>query len=139
MEGGEVGELDCHDPCLPDPRSLRSQQEGSHLHALAFDSRPSREMTDGLVEDETGTNGEKNPEEPVRFGWVKGVMVSGAWMGCPGIGVGGQSSIQAQLGLSGLSSQGRPKTQPGPQFPHLHSVLKFSLLLYFLTSVYPPD
>lgn len=54
MEGGEAGELDCHDPCLPDPRSLRSQQEGSHLHALAFDSRPSHEMTDGLVEDEAG-------------------------------------------------------------------------------------
>ncbi|KAB1274678.1 Solute carrier family 12 member 3 [Camelus dromedarius] len=51
------------------------KQEGSHLHALAFDSRPNREMTDGLVEDETGTNGEKNPEEPVRFGWVKGVMI----------------------------------------------------------------
>ncbi|GAB5582294.1 solute carrier family 12 member 3 isoform X4 [Prionailurus iriomotensis] len=51
------------------------KQEGSHLHALAFDSRPGHEMTDGLVEDETGTNSEKNPGEPVRFGWVKGVMI----------------------------------------------------------------
>ncbi|XP_025776373.1 solute carrier family 12 member 3 [Puma concolor] len=50
-------------------------KEGSHLHALAFDSRPGHEMTDGLVEDETGTNSEKNPGEPVRFGWVKGVMI----------------------------------------------------------------
>nr|XP_031536467.1 solute carrier family 12 member 3 isoform X3 [Vicugna pacos] len=61
-------------PTLADLHSFL-KQEGSHLHALAFDSRPNREMTDGLVEDETGTNGEKNPEEPVRFGWVKGVMI----------------------------------------------------------------
>ncbi|XP_044787823.1 solute carrier family 12 member 3 isoform X5 [Bubalus bubalis] len=61
-------------PTLADLHSFL-KQEGSHLHALAFDSRPSHEMTDGLVEDETGTNGEKNPEEPVRFGWVKGVMI----------------------------------------------------------------
>lgn len=52
-------------------------------------------MTDGLVEDEAGTNGEKNPEEPVRFGWVKGVMVSG-W-DVQGWGLGRQSSVQAQL------------------------------------------
>ena len=52
-------------------------------------------MTDGLVEDEAGINGEKNPEEPVRFGWVKGVMVSG-W-NVQGWGLGRQSSIQAQL------------------------------------------
>ena len=88
-------------PCGPAPplpqwtRTLPCKQEGSHLHALAFDSRPSHEMTDGLVEDETGTNGEKNPEEPVRFGWVKGVMVSG-W-DVQGWGLGRQSSIQAQL------------------------------------------
>ncbi|KAK2085101.1 hypothetical protein P7K49_036401 [Saguinus oedipus] len=60
---------------LPDSWSLGCQQEGRHLHALAFDSRPSHEMTDGLVEDEAGTSSEKNPEEPVRFGWVKGVMI----------------------------------------------------------------
>lgn len=63
--------------CLPHRWSLGSQQEGSHLHTLAFDSRPSHEMTDGLVEDEAGANSEKNLGEPVRFGWVKGVMVSG--------------------------------------------------------------
>ncbi|KAM5207078.1 solute carrier family 12 member 3 isoform 1-T1 [Hipposideros larvatus] len=50
-------------------------KEGSHLHALAFDSRPSHEMTDGLVEDEAGASTEKNAGEPVRFGWVKGVMI----------------------------------------------------------------
>ncbi|XP_019522382.1 PREDICTED: solute carrier family 12 member 3 isoform X2 [Hipposideros armiger] len=50
-------------------------KEGSHLHALAFDSRPSHEMTDGLVEDEAGASSEKNAGEPVRFGWVKGVMI----------------------------------------------------------------
>uniref|UniRef100_A0A8C2S5B9 Solute carrier family 12 member 3 n=1 Tax=Capra hircus TaxID=9925 RepID=A0A8C2S5B9_CAPHI len=61
-------------PTLADLHSFL-KQEGSHLHALAFDSQPSHEMTDGLVEDEAGTNGEKNPEEPVRFGWVKGVMI----------------------------------------------------------------
>lgn len=54
-------------------------------------------MTDGLVEDEAATKAEKNPEEPVRFGWIKGVMVSRAWMGCPGKGVERQSSIRAQL------------------------------------------
>lgn len=65
-------------PPFPDSCwSLGPQQEGSHLHALAFDGRQGHELTDGLVEDETGTNSEKSPEEPVRFGWVKGVMVSG--------------------------------------------------------------
>lgn len=95
LNGGGARELDCPDPGLPDPWSLGSQQEGSHLHALAFDSRPSHEMTDGLVEDDAGINGEKNPEEPVRFGWVKGVMVSG-W-NVQGWGLGRQSSIQTQL------------------------------------------
>ncbi|XP_059523960.1 solute carrier family 12 member 3 isoform X1 [Myotis daubentonii] len=61
-------------PTLADLHSFL-KQEGSPLHALAFDSRPSHEMTDGLVEDEAGTGGEKSPGEPVRFGWVKGVMI----------------------------------------------------------------
>ncbi|XP_049720573.1 solute carrier family 12 member 3 isoform X1 [Elephas maximus indicus] len=61
-------------PTLADLHSFL-KQEGSHLHALTFDSRPSREMTDGLVEDEAGANGEKDLGEPVRFGWVKGVMI----------------------------------------------------------------
>ncbi|XP_028357617.1 solute carrier family 12 member 3 isoform X2 [Phyllostomus discolor] len=60
-------------PTLADLHSFL--KEGSHLHALAFDGRPSHEMTDGLVEDEAGTNVEKSPGEPVRFGWVKGVMI----------------------------------------------------------------
>ncbi|KAF5919684.1 hypothetical protein HPG69_000285 [Diceros bicornis minor] len=60
-------------PTLADLHSFL--KEGSHLHALAFDSRPSHEMTDGLVEDEAGNNGEKISGEPVRFGWVKGVMI----------------------------------------------------------------
>ncbi|XP_059523962.1 solute carrier family 12 member 3 isoform X2 [Myotis daubentonii] len=60
-------------PTLADLHSFL--KEGSPLHALAFDSRPSHEMTDGLVEDEAGTGGEKSPGEPVRFGWVKGVMI----------------------------------------------------------------
>ncbi|XP_038316761.1 solute carrier family 12 member 3 isoform X3 [Canis lupus baileyi] len=63
-------------PTLADLHSFL-KQEGSHLHALAFDTRPSHEMTDGLVEDEAGTNSEKQPGEPVRFGWVKGVMEHG--------------------------------------------------------------
>ncbi|KAF6079424.1 solute carrier family 12 member 3 [Phyllostomus discolor] len=61
-------------PTLADLHSFL-KQEGSHLHALAFDGRPSHEMTDGLVEDEAGANVEKSPGEPVRFGWVKGVMI----------------------------------------------------------------
>uniref|UniRef100_A0A8C6MPP1 Solute carrier family 12 member 3 n=1 Tax=Mus spicilegus TaxID=10103 RepID=A0A8C6MPP1_MUSSI len=61
-------------PTLADLHSFL-KQEGSHLHALAFDGRQGRELTDGLVEDETGTNSEKSPGEPVRFGWVKGVMI----------------------------------------------------------------
>ncbi|XP_066205439.1 solute carrier family 12 member 3 isoform X2 [Saccopteryx leptura] len=60
-------------PTLADLHSFL--KEGSHLHALASDSRPSHEMTDGLVEDEAGTSSEKNSGEPVRFGWVKGVMI----------------------------------------------------------------
>ncbi|XP_028626215.1 solute carrier family 12 member 3 isoform X5 [Grammomys surdaster] len=60
-------------PTLADLHSFL--KEGSHLHALAFDGRPGHELTDGLVEDETGTNSEKSPAEPVRFGWVKGVMI----------------------------------------------------------------
>ncbi|XP_036130359.1 solute carrier family 12 member 3 isoform X2 [Molossus molossus] len=71
------------DSALPgEPRKVRPTladlhsflKEGSHLHTLAFDSRPSHEMTDGLVEDEAGANS-KNLGEPVRFGWVKGVMI----------------------------------------------------------------
>ncbi|XP_005873594.1 PREDICTED: solute carrier family 12 member 3 isoform X1 [Myotis brandtii] len=61
-------------PTLADLHSFL-KQEGSHLQALAFDSRPSHDMTDGLVEDEAGASGEKSPGEPVRFGWVKGVMI----------------------------------------------------------------
>ncbi|KAG3257234.1 solute carrier family 12 member 3 isoform X3 [Ictidomys tridecemlineatus] len=61
-------------PTLADLHSFL-KQEGSHLHALALDSRPSHEMTDGLVEDEARTNSDKSPGEPVRFGWVKGVMI----------------------------------------------------------------
>ncbi|XP_019065283.1 solute carrier family 12 member 3 isoform X2 [Fukomys damarensis] len=61
-------------PTLADLHSFL-KQDGSHLHALAFDSRPSCELTDGLVEDEAGTHSEKSPGEPVRFGWVKGVMI----------------------------------------------------------------
>ncbi|XP_063134336.1 solute carrier family 12 member 3 isoform X3 [Rattus norvegicus] len=60
-------------PTLADLHSFL--KEGSHLHALAFDGRPGHELTDGLVEDETGANSEKSPGEPVRFGWVKGVMI----------------------------------------------------------------
>ncbi|XP_070254401.1 solute carrier family 12 member 3 isoform X2 [Myotis yumanensis] len=60
-------------PTLADLHSFL--KEGSHLQALAFDSRPSHDMTDGLVEDEAGVSGEKSPGEPVRFGWVKGVMI----------------------------------------------------------------
>ncbi|KAG3257235.1 solute carrier family 12 member 3 isoform X4 [Ictidomys tridecemlineatus] len=72
------------DSALPgEPRKVRPTladlhsflKEGSHLHALALDSRPSHEMTDGLVEDEARTNSDKSPGEPVRFGWVKGVMI----------------------------------------------------------------
>ncbi|XP_006908835.1 solute carrier family 12 member 3 isoform X1 [Pteropus alecto] len=60
-------------PTLADLHSFL--KEGSPLHALTFESRPSHEMTDGLVEDEAGTSSKKNPGEPVRFGWVKGVMI----------------------------------------------------------------
>uniref|UniRef100_A0A8C9A262 Solute carrier family 12 member 3 n=1 Tax=Prolemur simus TaxID=1328070 RepID=A0A8C9A262_PROSS len=61
-------------PTLADLHSFL-KQEGRHLHALALDSRPSHEMTDGLVEDEAGAGSGKSPGEPVRFGWVKGVMI----------------------------------------------------------------
>ena len=90
--------MEGQEPYLPHlPWSPGPQQEGSHLHALAFDGRPSHEITDGLVEDEAGANLEKSPGEPVRFGWVKGVMVSEAWGGRLGMWVGRQSSIQPQL------------------------------------------
>ncbi|XP_055001875.1 solute carrier family 12 member 3 isoform X3 [Sorex araneus] len=59
-------------PTLADLHSFL-KQEGAHLQA--FDSRPSHDMTDGLVEGEAGAAGEKKPGEPVRFGWVKGVMI----------------------------------------------------------------
>ncbi|XP_012883347.1 PREDICTED: solute carrier family 12 member 3 [Dipodomys ordii] len=61
-------------PTLADLHSFL-KQEGSHLHVLAFDNRPSHELVDGLAEDEAGTNSQKSPGEPVRFGWVKGVMI----------------------------------------------------------------
>lgn len=84
---GKVGQAGLNadtQPKTPSPDSYWSlglQQEGSHLHALAFDGRPGHELTDGLVEDETGINSEKSPGEPVRFGWVKGVMVGGCGLG----------------------------------------------------------
>ncbi|XP_054566416.1 solute carrier family 12 member 3 isoform X2 [Eptesicus fuscus] len=56
-------------PTLADLHSFL--KEGSHLHALAIDGRPSPEE-DGLVEDGAGASSE---ESPVRFGWVKGVMI----------------------------------------------------------------
>lgn len=95
--GGWSWEPDGHEPCLPKLWPLGSLQEGSPLHALTFESRPSHEMTDGLVEDEAGTSSKKNPGEPVRFGWVKGVMVSGVWIGRPGMRAGRPNSSQAQL------------------------------------------
>lgn len=95
----------------PDLRALGSQQEGSHLHALALDSRPSHEMRDVLVEDEAGTTSDKGPGEPVRFGWVKGVMVSGE--------------------RTRVEWQGRPRAQPGPQFPYQDRDLNFSLVWVF--------
>ncbi|XP_003472126.1 solute carrier family 12 member 3 isoform X2 [Cavia porcellus] len=60
-------------PTLADLHSFL--KEGSHLHTLTFDSQPSHELTNGLVEDEAGTPSEKSPGEPVRFGWIKGVMI----------------------------------------------------------------
>uniref|UniRef100_A0A4X2LE32 Solute carrier family 12 member 3 n=1 Tax=Vombatus ursinus TaxID=29139 RepID=A0A4X2LE32_VOMUR len=61
-------------PTLADLHSFL-KQEGSHLHSLAFERRSSHELSDGLVEDASSAAGEKSPGEPVRFGWVKGVMV----------------------------------------------------------------
>lgn len=89
-----------------------SQQEGSPLHALAFDSRPSHEMTDGLVEDEAGTHSEKDPGEPVRFGWVKGVMVSGVWAGRPGMEVGWGDDAPSRLGSHAQTSGARAAPRP---------------------------
>lgn len=74
-------EILSHQPPLIQGLWTGSPQEGSHLHTLAFDSRPSPEMADGLVEDEPGPGSEKNAGQPVRFGWIKGVMVSAAWEG----------------------------------------------------------
>ncbi|XP_038609509.1 solute carrier family 12 member 3 isoform X2 [Tachyglossus aculeatus] len=74
------GEVKKGRPTLADLHSFL-KQEGSHLHSLVFEGRPSPDLADGLVEEEEdgggggGEAGEKPPAEPVRFGWVKGVMV----------------------------------------------------------------
>jgi hypothetical protein len=78
------------------------------------------------MEDEAGTNHEKNPGEPVRFGWVKGVMVSGVWLDLKsrkreGTGLHPGSAVSLRLSWLG---------QPWAllQFPRGHSDLKFSQL-----------
>ncbi|XP_044520068.1 solute carrier family 12 member 3 isoform X2 [Gracilinanus agilis] len=68
------GEVKKVRPTLADLHSFL-KQEGSHLHSLAFETRSSHELSDGLVEDASSAAGEKPVGEPVRFGWVKGVMI----------------------------------------------------------------
>ncbi|XP_073083062.1 solute carrier family 12 member 3 isoform X9 [Manis javanica] len=115
-------------PTLADLHSFL-KQEGSHLHALAFDNRPNHEMTDGLVEGEARTNGEQKAGEPIRFGWVKGVMIRcmlNIWgvilyLRLPWI------TAQAGIGLSisAISTNGKVKsgvrhTHRGPYQRHPH-------------------
>ncbi|XP_072488401.1 solute carrier family 12 member 3 isoform X5 [Notamacropus eugenii] len=68
------GEVKKVRPTLADLHSFL-KQEGSHLHSLAFERQASHELSDGLVEDASSAAEEKPAGEPVRFGWVKGVMV----------------------------------------------------------------
>ncbi|XP_036606831.1 solute carrier family 12 member 3 isoform X3 [Trichosurus vulpecula] len=68
------GEVKKMRPTLADLHSFL-KQEGSHLHSLAFERQSSHELSDGLVEVASSAAGEKPPGEPVRFGWVKGVMI----------------------------------------------------------------
>uniref|UniRef100_F7G9L3 Solute carrier family 12 member 3 n=1 Tax=Monodelphis domestica TaxID=13616 RepID=F7G9L3_MONDO len=67
------GEVKKVRPTLADLHSFL--KEGSHLHSLAFETRSGHELSDGLVEDASSAAGEKPSGEPVRFGWVKGVMI----------------------------------------------------------------
>lgn len=52
------------------------QQESSHLHPPAYELHRDIIFSEEGTEEEAGEGDAKPQEEPVRFGWVKGVMVS---------------------------------------------------------------
>lgn len=119
QEGDWLQRRNPQHPCLPDLWPLVPQQEGSHLHTLTFDSQPSHELTNGLVEDEAGTPSEKSPGEPVRFGWIKGVMVS-RLRAC--------ENLKLHLGSAVTQApvfRVDPRPSLGLSFPHLHVASNF--------------
>ncbi|KAJ6666135.1 hypothetical protein lerEdw1_001039 [Lerista edwardsae] len=62
-------------PTLADLHSFL-KQETSHLHPPAYELHQSNGFSEAETKEEAGEGDEKPQKEPVRFGWVKGVMVS---------------------------------------------------------------
>ncbi|XP_062997421.1 solute carrier family 12 member 3 isoform X1 [Elgaria multicarinata webbii] len=61
-------------PTLADLHSFLKQESGHH-HSPRYEAHRSSSFSDGGAEEEAAEGEEKPPGEPVRFGWVKGVMI----------------------------------------------------------------
>lgn len=71
----------CLQPCPPSPVSpLSLQPDPGRLHVPVSDPQRSNGLMEAGLEEPTGEPGKAPAPEPVRFGWVKGVMVSAT---CP--------------------------------------------------------
>ncbi|XP_039209772.1 solute carrier family 12 member 3 isoform X1 [Crotalus tigris] len=61
-------------PTLADLHSFL-KQENSHRYPQRYEAHRSNSFSEEAVEEEAAKEKEKNQGEPVRFGWVKGVMI----------------------------------------------------------------
>ncbi|XP_066492928.1 solute carrier family 12 member 3 isoform X2 [Tiliqua scincoides] len=61
-------------PTLADLHSFL-KQGNSHLHPPAYELHQSNGLSEADTEEEAGEGDEKPKQEPVRFGWMKGVMI----------------------------------------------------------------
>uniref|UniRef100_A0A8D0GCZ3 Solute carrier family 12 member 3 n=1 Tax=Sphenodon punctatus TaxID=8508 RepID=A0A8D0GCZ3_SPHPU len=68
------GEAQKARPTLADLHSFL-KQESNHLHGPAYEPQRSNCLAEGVSEEDGGEGEEKPPGEPVRFGWIKGVMI----------------------------------------------------------------
>ncbi|ETE66057.1 Solute carrier family 12 member 3, partial [Ophiophagus hannah] len=66
-------------PTLADLHSFL-KQENSHRHLPRYEAHRRSSCSEEAAEEEDAKEKEKDPGEPVRFGWVKGVMVTLTWV-----------------------------------------------------------
>ncbi|XP_068812185.1 solute carrier family 12 member 3 isoform X2 [Struthio camelus] len=69
-----VGDARKGRPSLADLHSIL-KPDTSHLHKPVYEPQRSNGLPDGVPEEEAGEDRKASPEEPIRFGWVKGVMI----------------------------------------------------------------